>query len=49
MIQDASAKLMLSFTIVLKDLLRGFVNEPWLEHVDLSSVEPLNTEYTNDR
>lgn len=49
MIQDASAKLMLSFTIVLKDLLRGFVNEPWLEHVDLSSVEPLNTEYTNDK
>ena len=40
---------MLSFTIVLKDLLRGFVNEPWLEHVDLSSVEPLKTEYTNDR
>lgn len=49
MIQDASAKLMLSFTIVLKDLLRGFVDEPWLEHVDLSSVEPLNTEYTNDK
>ncbi|MYC64835.1 MAG: Rpn family recombination-promoting nuclease/putative transposase [Acidobacteriia bacterium] len=49
MIQDASAKLMLSFSIVLKDLLRGFVNEAWLEQVDLSSVEPLDTEYTNDR
>ena len=49
MILDASAKLMLSFSIVLKDLLRGFVSEAWLEHVDLSSVEPLNTEYTNDR
>ena len=49
MIQDASAKLMLSFTIVLKDLLPGFVNEPWLRHVDLSSIEPLQTEYTNDR
>lgn len=49
MIQDASAKLMLSFTIVLTDLLRGFVNEPWLEHVDLSKIEPLQTEYTNDR
>lgn len=49
MIQDASAKPMLSFTIVLTDLLRGFVNKPWLEHVDLSSVEPLKTEHTNDR
>lgn len=48
MILDANAKLMLSSTIVFTDLLRGFVNEPWLEHVDLSSVEPLNTEYTND-
>ncbi len=49
MIQDSSAKLMLSFTIVRTDLLQGFVNEPWLEHVDLSSIEPLETEYTNDR
>ena len=49
MFHDASGKHMLSFTVVITDLLRDFVNQPWLAHVDLSTIEPVRTEYTNDK
>lgn len=49
MMNDASAKHLLSFNTVIVDLLRGFVDQPWLVHVDLSTIEPLRTEYTNDK
>ena len=49
MLHDASGKHMLSFTVVITHLLQGFVDEPWLAHVDLSTIEPLKTEYTNDK
>ena len=45
---DSNGKLMLSFLVVFADLLRGFVKQPWLEHVDLSSSEQLKTEHVTD-
>ena len=46
---DTSAKLLLSFTSVFADLLRGFVDQPWVKQVDLSTIEPLKSDYTNDK
>ena len=46
---DRLAKLILSFTIVFADLLRGFVQQPWLEDVDLSTIEPVKTDHTSDK
>ena len=48
MLLDSHGKAMLSFLVVFADLLRGFVKQPWLKHVDLSSLEQLKTEHTSD-
>lgn len=46
---DLHGKIMLSFVVVFADLLRGFVKQPWLKHVDLSTIKPLKTEHTSDK
>lgn len=46
---DSHGKIMLSFVVVFADLLRGFVKQPWLKHVDLSTIKPLKTEHTSDK
>ena len=49
MLTDTTSKLILSFTVVFVDMLRGFVEQPWLKHVDLSSIEQLKTDHTSDK
>ena len=46
---DTTAKHVLSFKVIFTDLMQAFVDEPWLKHVDLSSIEQIPTEYTSDR
>ena len=46
---DSHGKVMLSYVVVFADLLRGFVKQPWLKHVNLSSLEQIKTEHTSDK
>ena len=49
MLLDSYGKIMLSDVVVFADLLRGFVKQHWLKHVDLSTIELLKTEHTSDK
>ena len=45
---DAAYKTLFSHPRVVRDLLRGFVPEPWTDALDLDSLEKLPAEFTSD-
>ncbi len=45
---DESYKLLFSFPEMVADLLRGFVHEDWVAHVDLSTLEQVSGDYVSD-
>ena len=45
---DHSYKLLFSHPEMVRDLLRGFVNEPWLAELDLDTLEKVSGSYVAD-
>ena len=45
---DNSYKLLFSYQEMVSDLLVGFVQEPWLDEIDFSTLEKVNGRYVND-
>jgi len=45
---DAAYKTLFSHPRVVRDLLQGFVPEPWTDALDLDSLEKLPTDFTSD-
>ena len=45
---DNSYKLLFSHPEMVRDLLLGFVNEPWLAELDLKTLEKVNGSYVSD-
>jgi len=45
---DNSYKLLFSFPAMVRDLLTGFVNQPWLAELDLDTLEHVNGSYVTD-
>ncbi len=45
---DNSYKLLFSHPEMVRDLLSGFVNEPWLAELDLTTLEKVNGSYVTD-
>lgn len=45
---DSGYKLLFSHASLVADLLRGFVHEPWVEGLDLSTLEKVNSSYVTD-
>ncbi len=45
---DNSYKLLFSHPEMVRDLLQGFVNEPWLAELDLDSLEKVSGSYVAD-
>jgi predicted transposase YdaD len=45
---DNSYKLLFSHARMVEDLMRGFVREAWVEHLDFSTLEKINTSYVSD-
>ena len=43
-----SYKLLFSHQEMVRDLLVGFVQEPWLAEIDLSTLEKVNGSYVSD-
>ncbi|XQU71722.1 Transposase (putative) YhgA-like domain-containing protein [Cupriavidus sp. H18C1] len=46
---DASYKLVFSFREVVRDLIHGFIGNPWLRSLDWNSLEPVSANYVSDR
>ncbi|NSX03378.1 Rpn family recombination-promoting nuclease/putative transposase [Cupriavidus gilardii] len=46
---DASYKLVFSFREVVRDLIHGFIDDPWLRALDWNSLEPVPGNYVSDR
>lgn len=46
---DASYKLVFSFREVVRDLIHGFIGNPWLRSLDWRSLEPVPAHYVSDR
>ncbi|MBO4123159.1 Rpn family recombination-promoting nuclease/putative transposase [Cupriavidus gilardii] len=46
---DASYKLVFSFREVVRDLIHGFIGDPWLRSLDWNSLEPVPGSYVSDR
>ena len=45
---DNSYKLLFSYQEMVSDLLVGFVQEPWLDEIDFSTLEKVNGRYVTD-
>ena len=45
---DHSYKLLFSHPEMIADLIRGYVREPWVERVDLSTLERVSGSYVTD-
>lgn len=45
---DSSYRLLFSFPEMIRDLLLGFVDEPWVAEVDLSTLERISSAYVSD-
>ena len=45
---DAAYKTLFSHPRLVRDLLQGFVPEPWTDALDLDSLEKLPTDFTSD-
>jgi predicted transposase YdaD len=45
---DASYKLLISHSRMVEDLLRGFINEPWVQEVDFTTLERVSGSYVSD-
>jgi predicted transposase YdaD len=45
---DTGYKRLFSHPEMVADLLRGFVHEPWVERLDLSTLEPVSGSYVSD-
>jgi predicted transposase/invertase (TIGR01784 family) len=46
--QDNSYKMLFSHREMVEDLLRGFVREPWVAHVDFATLEKVSGSYVAD-
>ncbi|MFX5793477.1 Rpn family recombination-promoting nuclease/putative transposase, partial [Acinetobacter baumannii] len=46
---DASYKLVFAFREVVRDLIHGFIGDPWLRSLDWNSLEPVPGSYVSDR
>lgn len=45
---DHSYKLLFSHAAMVKDLLRGFVHEAWVEELDFTSLEKVSGSFISD-
>lgn len=45
---DNSYKQLFSFPLVVRDFLTGYVNEPWVAELELTSLERVNGSYVTD-
>jgi hypothetical protein len=46
---DESYKRFFSHPEMIEDLLRGFVDAPWVSQLDFSTLEKVNNEYITDK
>ena len=49
MLHDQSYKLIFGHREMVIDLLKGFVNEDWVDQCDFATLEKLNSNYTSDK
>jgi predicted transposase/invertase (TIGR01784 family) len=45
---DSSYKLLFSYPEMVEDLLKGFVHEEWVQHLDFSTLEKVSGSYVSD-
>jgi hypothetical protein len=45
---DKSFKLIFSYAIMIKDLLKGFVPEEWVQDLDFNSLQQVNVQHITD-
>lgn len=46
--QDHSYRLLFSHPDMIADLLRGYVQQPWVDHLDFASLQPVKDSYVTD-
>ncbi len=45
---DSGYKLLFSDPLMVRDLVRGFVEDPWLQRLDFSTLEPVKGHYVTE-
>ena len=45
---DSGYKLLFSDPLMVRDLVRGFVDDPWLQRLDFSTLEPVKGHYVSE-
>ena len=45
---DAGYKLLFSNPLIVRDLIQGFIDDPWLQKLDFSTLEPVKGHYVSE-
>ena len=45
---DTGYKLLFSNPLIVRDLIQGFIDDPWLQKLDFSTLEPVKGHYVSE-
>ena len=45
---DSGYKLLFSDPLIVRDLIQGFIDDPWLQKLDFSTLEPVKGHYVSE-